>query len=96
MIVGVLRNNLLKHNFTRSISTRVPKKFYEIPYNEQYETRDFLVSVNIGNLPSKLTKPTYISSELSDIINSKYSKTTLKKEFADKSDKFISKFYSPW
>lgn len=97
MIVGVLRNNLLKYNFTRNISTKVPKKFYEIPYNEQYETRDFLISINTDNLPDKLTKPTYISSELNAIINSKYSKKTLKKEFIDKSDKFISNFrYSPW
>tara|TARA_B100000287_G_scaffold306705_1_gene289816 strand:- start:227 stop:520 length:294 start_codon:yes stop_codon:yes gene_type:complete len=97
MIVGVLRNNLLKHNLVRNISTRVPKKFYEIPYHEQYEYRDFLVSINTDNLPDKLTKPTYISSELRDIINSKYSKTTLKKEFIDNSDKFISNFkYSPW
>ena len=97
MVVGVLRNNLLKYNFTRNISTKVPKKFSEIPYKEQYETRDFLVSINTDNLPDKLTKPTYISSELNAIINSKYSKTTLKDEFIDKSDKFISNFkYSPW
>ena len=98
MIVGVLRNNLLKQNILlRSISTKVPKKFYEIPYKEQYETRDFLVSVNTSNLPDKLTKPSYISSELNAIINSKYSKTTLKYEFIDKSDKFISNFrFSPW
>lgn len=98
MIMYTFRNNLLKQNIIfRSISTRVPKKFEEIPYNEQYENRDFIVSINISNLPSKLTKPTYISSELNAIINSKYSKTTLKNEFIDKSDKFISNFkYSPW
>lgn len=98
MIMYSFRNNLLKQNILfRSISTRVPKKFHEIPYSEQYETRDFLVSINTGNLPDKLTKPTYISSELNAIINSKYSKTTLKEEFIDKSDKFISNFkYSPW
>lgn len=98
MIMYTFRNNLLKQNIIfRSISTRVPKKFEEIPYNEQYENRDFIVSINISNLPSKLTKPTYISSELNSIINSKYSKTTLKDEFIDKSDKFISNFkYSPW
>lgn len=98
MIMYTFRNNLLKQNIIfRSISTRVPKKFEEIPYNEQYENRDFIVSINISNLPDKLTKPTYISSELNAIINSKYSKTTLKDEFIDKSDKFISNFkYSPW
>lgn len=102
MIVGVLRNNLLKNTLVintlvRNISTRVPKKFNEIPYNEQYENRDFIVSINTDNLPDNLTKPTYISSELNAIINSKYSKTTLKEEFIEKSDKFISNFkYSPW
>ena len=97
MIVRVLRNNILKNTLVRNISTRVPKKFYEIPYNEQYENRDFLVTIKRGNLPDNLTKPSYISSELNAIINSKYSKTTLKKEFIDNSDKFISNFkYSPW
>lgn len=97
MIVGVIRNNLLKNTLVRNISTRVPKKFHEIPYNEQYENRDFLVTINTHNLPGNLTKPDYISSELNAIINSKYSKTTLKKEIADKSDKFNSNIrYSPW
>ena len=97
MIVGVLRNNLLKNNLIRNISTRVPKKFNEIPYNEQYENRDFIVTINTDNLPDTLTKPNYISSELNAIINSKYSKTTLKEEFIENSDKFISNFkYSPW
>ena len=97
MIVGVLRNNLLKNNLIRHISTRVPKKFNEIPYNEQYENRDFIISINTDNLPDTLTKPNYISSELNAIINSKYSKTTLKEEFIENSDKFISNFkYSPW
>lgn len=97
MIIGVLRNNLLKNNLARGISTRVPKKFHEIPYHEQYENRDFLVTINSDNLPENLTKPNYISSELNAIINSKYSKTTFKNEFIDKSDKFISNFkYSPW
>ena len=97
MIVGVLRNNILKNTLVRNISTKVPKKFHEIPYNEQYENRDFVVSINTDNLPDTLTKPNYISSELNAIINSKYSKTTLKKEFIDNSDKFISNFkYSPW
>ena len=97
MIVGVLRNNILKNTLVRNISTRIPKKFYEIPYNEQYENRDFLITINTDNLPGNLTKPAYISSELNAIINSKYSKTTLKKEFIDNSDKFISNFkYSPW
>ena len=97
MIVGVLRNSLLNNNLVRNISTRVPKKFHEIPYNEQYENRDFTVSINTDNLPENLTKPNYISSELKAIINSKYSKTTLKKEFIERSDKFISNFkYSPW
>ena len=97
MIVGVLRNSLLKNNLIRNSYTRVPKKFEEIPYTEQYENRDFLISINTDNLPDKLTKPTYISSELNAIINSKYSKSTLKNEFIDKSDKFIGNFkYSPW
>ena len=97
MIVGVLRNNILKNTLVRNISTRVSKKFHEIPYNEQYENRDFIVSINRDNLPDNLTKPSYISSELNAIINSKYSKTTLKEEFIEKSDKFISNFkYSPW
>ena len=97
MIVCVLRNNLLKHNFTRSISTRIPKKFHEIPYNEQYENRDFIMNINTDNLPGNLTKPDYISSELNAIVNSKYSKTTLKREFIDNSDKFNSNIrYSPW
>ena len=69
MIVGVLRNgllknNLLKNNLVRNISTRVPKKFEEIPYNEQYENRDFIVTINRDNIPENLTKPKYISSEL--------------------------------
>tara|TARA_B110000305_G_C19385594_1_gene612052 strand:+ start:355 stop:642 length:288 start_codon:yes stop_codon:yes gene_type:complete len=91
------RNNLLKQNILfRSISTRVPKKFNEIPYSEQYETRDFYITINTNNIPDNLTKPVYISSELNAIINSKYSKKTLKEEFK-KSDKFISNFrYSPW
>lgn len=98
MIMYSFRNNLLKQNILfRSISTRVPKKFHEIPYNEQYENRDFIMTINTDNLPDNLTKPPYISSELNAIINSKYSKTTLKDEFIDKSDKFISNFkYSPW
>ena len=97
MIVSVLRNGLLKNTISRNISTRVPKKFHEIPYNEQYENRDFIMSINTDNLPDNLTKPTYISSELNAIINSKYSKTTLKEEFIERSDKFISNFkYSPW
>ena len=98
MIMYTFRNNLLKQNIIfRSISTRVPKKFHEIPYNEQYENRDFIVSINTNNLPDNLTKPSYISSELNAIINSKYSKTTLKEEFIERSDKFISNFkYSPW
>ena len=97
MIVGVIRNNLLKNTLVRNISTRVPKKFHEIPYNEQYENRDFLVTINTDNLPDNLTKPGYISSELNAIVNSKYSKKTLKKEFIDNSDKFNSNIrYSPW
>ena len=98
MIMYSFRNNLLKQIILfRSISTRVPKKFHEIPYNEQYENRDFIMTINTDNLPDNLTKPLYISSELNAIINSKYSKTTLKEEFIEKSDKFISNFkYSPW
>ena len=97
MIVGVLRNNLLKNNLIRNISTKVPKKFHEIPYNEQYENRDFLITINTDNLPGNLTKPVYISSELNAIVNSKYSKKTLKSEFIDNSDKFNSNIrYSPW
>jgi hypothetical protein len=95
MIVCALRNNIIR-NYFRSLSTKVPKKFHEIPYNEQYENRDFCVTINTDNIP-KLSKPKYISSELNAIINSKYSKITLKEEFIDKSDKFISNFkYSPW
>ena len=85
MIVGVLRNNILKNNLVRNISTKIPKKFHEIPYNEQYENRDFIMTINTDNLPDNLTKPSYISSELNIIINSKYSKTTLKKEFINNS-----------
>lgn len=97
MIVGVLRNNLLKNNLIRNISTRVPKKFHEIPYNEQYENRDFIMTINTDNLPVNLTKPSYISSELNAIINSKYSKKTLKREFIDNLDRFNRNIrYSPW
>ena len=97
MISRVFRYTIPK----RSISTKVPKlkdpkKFHEIPYHEQYESRDSTIIINKNNIPENLTIPKYISSELSDIINSKYSKKTLKEEFK-KSDKFISSFnYSPW
>ena len=55
------------------------------------------MNINTDNLPGNLTKPDYISSELNAIVNSKYSKTTLKREFIDNSDKFNSNIrYSPW
>ena len=95
MIMYSFRNNLLKQNILfRTISTRVPKKFHEIPYSEQYETRDFYVSINTTNIPDNLTKPTYISSELSDIINSKYAKKVLKENM--KTSEIKTDRNSPW
>ena len=107
MISRVFRYTIPK----RSLSTKVPKikdpkikqpkikqpkKFHEIPYHEQYESRDFIVTINENNIPNDLTINKQVSSELSDIINSKYCKKTIKEEFK-KSGKFISNFkYSPW
>ena len=54
----------------------------------------FDVSINTSNIPDNLTKPKYISSELNNIINSKYAKKVLKeitKTNENKTDR-----NSPW
>mgnify|MGYP006161328805 FL=1 len=90
---------IIFRNCSHYSTTIISKKFAEIPYHEQYESRDFEpcsfdVSINTSNIPDNLTKPKYISSELNNIINSKYAKKVLKeitKTNENKTDR-----NSPW
>tara|TARA_B110000495_G_C22615584_1_gene367130 strand:- start:109 stop:363 length:255 start_codon:yes stop_codon:yes gene_type:complete len=79
MITRIRYNVIRRSISTKAPKIKVPKKFSEIPYHEQYESRDSSVIVN--NIPDNITIKKIISSEVSAIINSKYSKKTLKEEF---------------
>ena len=60
----------------RSITTIISKKY---DYSD-FEPHAFKVSINTDNIPDNLTKPKFISSELTKIINSKYAKHELKEQ----------------
>ncbi len=107
----MIKNGMIKNCFiikksvptnycNRTITTIISKKFSEVPYNEQYEPHDFSVKINTDNIPDNLTKPKYISSELNNIINSKYAKHVLKDEMSKVKSKDIPKIIiynqSPW
>ena len=78
----IIKKTVPSNYYCNRTITTISKKFSEVPYNEQYESHDFSVKINTDNIPDNLTKPKYISSELNNIINSKYAKHVLKDEMS--------------
>ena len=49
---------------SRNIYSKVPKTFYNVPYNEQYEQRDFVWEKNISKKYKEIRIPS-----LKDLVN---------------------------